>query len=802
MGGSGSKPATVGPEESAMSKKAKADAMKDTLQECADSKLIFDAHCHFSGYMQDTEGFEVLTKAMAKNKIGFAACTGCPFKKTWVGDPDGKKPTHHLYDDGDLYYFSACDCMLARHLMTADKKGLDTSKFLMMACGINLGDFSAGDLAQHLLNVYPEIKGFGEIVLQSDDINNMTIKGGNWTWTEPAVKKIIEVCAKQKPIIPFVFYSDARSVTTKPYRSDFEYLGEIEMVCKMNKKVPCLWCGAGVGVRGNWSGYLAKLVELVKKYDNLYISFTPDLVRGKYTGISREDALNLAEELPGNIVLGTTARGYFATANKDLKDFGEMSYEDQCKELTKFADQIELRAGPGPAAKLRYRTAAKIFNCPLPTDPKADEVKKAEEKHASLKKAIQKTMDSSEAAEKKRMNAFIASLAYGGVSSDAVCPPSISDKKWDTIDCHLHLLDFLQKSSGTTAALKAMDGCQVKKAVLFGMPCCKKWCFYRPACPLYYQDDNGPCYVYAYADQMVADAWLALEDGDRARFAPCFASFDPTDLSALDHVKRLYYKYPKMWRGIGEIMCRHDDLTTMLLGKEIPRVDHPALIGDDTIGCKGIFKFAEEIGLPCLVHHNSDRVGDKDNTWEYLYEVENVLKKYPKMKFVWVHAGVSRNCNEELHHKMISDMIQKYPNLHVDISWVVWEEVICDSKGVVKPGWVECCQKNHTKIYIGSDNVAQYFPILETETTSTGVNLLASNITKYYQLFEKLTPEAAENIAYNNAQKLYFDGWDVPSGAEPGTYARMPSYYDTECLDPKAGKFVKGATDLDDDGKY
>ena len=191
----------------------------------------------------------------------------------------------------------------------------------MMACGINLGDFSAGDLAQHLLNVYPEIKGFGEIVLQSDDINNMTIKGGNWTWTEPAVKKIIEVCAKQKPIIPFVFYSDARSVTTKPYRSDFEYLDEIEMVCKMNKKVPCLWCGAGVGVRGNWTGYLDKLVELVKKYDNLYISFTPDLVRGKYTGISREDALNLAEELPGNIVLGTTARGHFCHHEQKARGF-------------------------------------------------------------------------------------------------------------------------------------------------------------------------------------------------------------------------------------------------------------------------------------------------------------------------------------------------------------------------------------------------------------------------------------------------------------------------------------------------
>ena len=46
-----------------------------------------------------------------------------------------------------------------------------------------------------------------------------------------------------------------------------------------------------------------------------------------------------------------------------------------------------------------------------------------------------------------------------------------------------------------------MDGCEVERAVVFGMPCCKKWCFYRPEQPLYYQDDNGPCYVYAYADQ-------------------------------------------------------------------------------------------------------------------------------------------------------------------------------------------------------------------------------------------------------------------------------------------------------------
>jgi len=247
-------------------------------------------------------------------------------------------------------------------------------------------------------------------------------------------------------------------------------------------------------------------------------------------------------------------------------------------------------------------------------------------------------------------------------------------------------------------------------------------------------------------------------------------------------------------------MCRHDDLTTMLLDKEIPRCDHPALMGDAEINCKGIYDFCVEKDLPIQVHHNSDRVGDKDDTWEYVHEVENALKKHPKLKFIWVHAGVSRRCAEEAHYKMIEEMCDKYNNLMVDISWVVWEDVICDENGVIKQGWVDCIQKHNTKFFIGSDNVAQYFPIKDTS-----INLLAGNITKYYQLFEKLTPEAAENVAYNNAEKLYFASWSVPKadGSDgDGRYKRMPSYYQTECLDPKAGKFVLGATAIDDDGMY
>ena len=144
-------------------------------------------------------------------------------------------------------------------------------------------------------------------------------------------------------------------------------------------------------------------------------------------------------------------------------------------------------------------------------------------------------------------------------------------------------------------------------------------------------------------------------------------------------------------------------------------------------------------------------------------------------------------------------LLRCVPNMAgVDISWVVWEDVILDVDGVIKPQWVECIQKHNTRFYIGSDNVAQFFPIRDTS-----VNLLASNITKYWPLFDLLTPEAAENVSYKNAYRMYFDGWDVPkaSGGE-SRYNQIEAVYETECLDPAAGAFVPGDKELDTRGKY
>jgi len=111
-------------------------------------------------------------------------------------------------------------------------------------------------------------------------------------------------------------------------------------------QVNILWVNAGASTRGIWTGYPEMVKMLIKKFPNLYLSFGPELVMGKVMGISREDCLKLAEELPHRIVLGTTSRGLFE--KKPSEAFGEVPYAEQCKALKYFADQIETLAGKGP----------------------------------------------------------------------------------------------------------------------------------------------------------------------------------------------------------------------------------------------------------------------------------------------------------------------------------------------------------------------------------------------------------------------------------------------------------------------
>ena len=345
--------------------------------------------------------------------------------------------------------------------------------------------------------------GLGELTLQSDDINNMTIKGGNWTYAQPAVEQLLSVSAATpfpgRPI-PLVFVSDARSISTKPYRHDFEYIEQVEAVVSKQAGVKCLWVSGGVFMRGQWKDYSEVLRAMLKKHPNLYISFTPEICSGKLKGITREDAMAIAAAYPTQCCVGTMIRGLFETPPPAA--FGELSYSDEVQVLHGFVNEVQKKHGVYVAAHLRYRTAATLYNLPLPKDdaanPQGSHFKREASRGGDDLEALREKADKrlsnirvsrasrgpSEGASESAIN-FMVNLTYGGATDDqdeaqvknivrrrsigggllnvgAACPPSRATT-WKSIDCHLHLLDFLQKSSGTSAALKAMDGCNCKK---------------------------------------------------------------------------------------------------------------------------------------------------------------------------------------------------------------------------------------------------------------------------------------------------------------------------------------------------
>ena len=145
------------------------------------------------------------------------------------------------------------------------------------------------------------------------------------------------------------------------------------------------------------------------------------------------------------------------------------------------------------------------------------------------------------------------------------------------VDAHLHYVDFMQESEGMDAMFNAMDKARVEQAWVFGLPVVKKWEQSAPRRPRYFLGDEAPLYYYSATDDLLAQAIAALPQERRRRLVPFISGINPTDLNAARHVEALIERYPGLWRGIGEVITRHDDLTALTEG-ETPRANHPALM--------------------------------------------------------------------------------------------------------------------------------------------------------------------------------------------------------------------------------
>lgn len=282
----------------------------------------------------------------------------------------------------------------------------------------------------------------------------------------------------------------------------------------------------------------------------------------------------------------------------------------------------------------------------------------------------------------------------------AVLPVQARDYSYT--DAHLHYVDFFQESDGMTELLEQMDAHNIQHVMISGIPVAKKWHEDEPRRPRYYAGDDAGAYWFSATDYIIAHALEKLDEKQRSRFHPFLSGFNPNDKNADEHVRRLLETYPGMWQGIGEVFTRHDDLTA-LTNSETPRANSEAM--------DRIYYLAAEYDLPVMIHSNITSKRERNPL--YLPELEESLRDHPQVRFIWAHAGTSKEIHRHQEKlKFLFDEVERllglYPNLYIDLSWTMLEPYLLDSEGEPDPRWLQLVERFPDRFMIGSDVVGKF----------------------------------------------------------------------------------------------
>lgn len=296
------------------------------------------------------------------------------------------------------------------------------------------------------------------------------------------------------------------------------------------------------------------------------------------------------------------------------------------------------------------------------------------------------------------MSSFRSALCL--IAALAVLPAQARDYSYT--DAHLHYVDFFQESDGMTELLKQMDEHNIQHVMISGIPVAKKWHEDEPRRPRYYAGDDAAVYWYSATDAVVAHALLQLDEEQRKRFHPFLSGFNPNDKNSDEHLRRMLEMYPGMWQGIGEVFTRHDDLTA-LTNSETPRANSEAM--------DRIYYLAAEYDLPVMIHSNITSKRERNPL--YLPELEESLRDHPQVRFIWAHAGTSKEIHR--HQEKLTflfDEVERllglYPNLYIDLSWTMLEPYLLDSEGEPDPRWLQLVERFPDRFMIGSDVVGKF----------------------------------------------------------------------------------------------
>ncbi|HSE41621.1 MAG TPA: amidohydrolase family protein [Acidobacteriota bacterium] len=236
---------------------------------------------------------------------------------------------------------------------------------------------------------------------------------------------------------------------------------------------------------------------------------------------------------------------------------------------------------------------------------------------------------------------------------------------YDFSDSHFHLTNYIQEGTEVKDLVNMM-GTTIERSTLFGIPLQQQWSFGNTGdfAPTYYLQTDAPLYYYSFTDAQIAMAYKSLTPEQQARLDPMITGFNPADMYATDHIRRVLQTFPGVFSGIGEFTIHKEFVSSKIAG-ETASLTNPAL--------DKIFDFAGEVGLVVILHNDIDTPFPKPDQEPYmLLQLRDLFKRHPKTTIIWAHIGLGRivrPVNEQIGIIERAIANPELNHIYFDISW-------------------------------------------------------------------------------------------------------------------------------------
>lgn len=304
-------------------------------------------------------------------------------------------------------------------------------------------------------------------------------------------------------------------------------------------------------------------------------------------------------------------------------------------------------------------------------------------------------------------------------------------------DVHFHLTNYIQRGISAEEYFEIV-GDRVGRVSMFGIPLQQKWDYFVSGerAPSYYLLSDAALYYYSFVDAMIAKEYLSLSEELQARVDPMITGFNPTDMYAADHIRRVLLAFPGVFSGIGEFSVHKEFVSSKVTG-HTASLNNPAL--------DRILEAVAEIGLVAILHCDVDTVRESTHPVHY-DDLVDLLVKHPEASVIWAHTGLGRfvepaDKHLELLDEMLSD--ERLANVALDISWdEVAQYMVRDEASI--EAWANLMNKYPTRFLFGTDSVAP-----------TSWDAYVKTFVDYEPLWAALDEVTYEHVNFSNYERIF-----------------------------------------------